>query len=222
MKNLTLVIPAKREEESLPIVLNELKDYECSIIVVLEEIDIKTFESIKNFNCRKFFQKSKGYGNAIIEGINEVQTEYLCIFNADGAFDPKYLNEMLQLCENRDYIFASRYLDGGGSDDDTIITRIGNFIFTSLGKIFFSLKISDILYTYVLGKTKSFKLLNLKSNDFGLCVELPIKMSRNNSLYKDIPSHERIRIKGVKKVREFRDGFKILICMVKLFFKQKI
>ena len=78
---------------------------------------------------------------------------------------------MLHLCENRDYVFASRYLNGGGSDDDTILTKIGNYIFTSLGIIFFSLKISDILYTYVLGKTKSFKLLNLKSHDFCFCVE---------------------------------------------------
>ena len=28
MKNLTLLIPAKEESESLPIVLNELKDYD--------------------------------------------------------------------------------------------------------------------------------------------------------------------------------------------------
>ena len=54
-----------------------------------------------------------------------MKTEYLCIFNADGSFDPKYLNEMLELCKDRDYVFASRYLKGAGSDDDTIVTKIG-------------------------------------------------------------------------------------------------
>ena len=34
------------------------------------------------------FQKGKGYGNALIEGINLINTEYLCIFNADGSFNP--------------------------------------------------------------------------------------------------------------------------------------
>ena len=222
MKNLTLVVPAKREEESLPVVLRELKEYDCSIIVVLEETDHATLQAIKDFNCKIVFQKGKGYGNAIIEGINNVKTDFLCIFNADGSFEPKDLSKMLKLCEDKDFVYASRYLKGAGSDDDTIITIIGNFIFTLLGKIFFSLKLSDILYTYVLGKTKTFLSLNLESNDFCLCVELPIKMNRNNAKYIDVPSHERVRVHGVKKVREFRDGLKILFGMIKFFFISKV
>ena len=219
MENLTLVIPAKREEGSLPLVLKEIKNFNCTIIVVLEESDLLTIEAIKDLECKLIFQKGRGYGNAIIEGINEVETEYLCIFNADGSFDPKYLSEMLKLCENQDYVFASRYLKGAGSDDDTIVTKIGNFIFSTLGKILFSLKLSDILYTYILGKTESFKSLNLKSNDFCLCVEIPVKMKRKNARYLEIPSFERIRIHGIKKVKAFQDGLKILIYMIKLVFK---
>ena len=101
--------------------------------------------------------------------MNSVQTDYLCIFNADGSFDPKYLNEMLSKCEeNYDFIFASRYMKNSGSDDDTLITKVGNYVFTKIGNIFFSVNISDILYTYLLGKTKSFKKLNLKCKDFRL------------------------------------------------------
>ena len=48
------------------------------------------------------YQNQKGYGNALIHGINNVKTEYLCIFNADGSFNPKYLSEMLELCKNRE------------------------------------------------------------------------------------------------------------------------
>tara|TARA_Y100000996_G_scaffold413245_1_gene401046 strand:- start:857 stop:1522 length:666 start_codon:yes stop_codon:yes gene_type:complete len=219
MNNLTLVIPAKNEKDSLPIVLKEIKDYDCSVIVVLEETDESTIASIKDFNCKIIFQNGRGYGNAIIEGINNVKTEYLCIFNADGSFDPKYLNKMLNLCGENDFVFTSRYLPGGKSDDDTIVTKFGNYIFSSLGKIFFSLKISDILFTYILGKSKSFQSLNLKSQDFCLCVEIPIKAKRSNAKYIDIPSHERLRIAGLKKVNEFRDGFKILLGMIKLFLK---
>ena len=217
MKNLTLVIPAKKEEGSLPIVLNEVKDFDCSIIIILEETDKTTIEAIKDFNCKKIYQKGRGYGNAIIEGINEVKTDYLCIFNADGSFDPKYLREMLDLCKNRDYVFSSRYLKSAGSDDDTIVTKIGNFIFSTLGNILFSSKLSDILFTYILGKTSSFRSLNLKCKDFCLCVEIPINAKKMNASYKEIPSYERKRIAGNKKVNEFRDGFKILIYMIKRF-----
>ena len=219
MPNLTLIIPAKNEAESLPSVLNELKNFDFNKIVILESSDIETIESIKNFNCEILYQNEKGYGNALIQGINNTKTEYLCIFNADGSFDPKYLNEMLELCKNKDLVFASRYLKGAGSDDDTILTKIGNYIFSFLGNIFFSLKLSDILYTYVLGKTDSFKKLNLKSNDFCFCVEMPIKASSFKMDIIDTPSYERKRIGGEKKVSEFRDGFKILLFMIKSFFK---
>ena len=220
MKNLTLIIPAKHEEESLPQVLNEIKDYECNIIIILEESDLKTINSIKNFSCKVLYQSEHGYGNALIEGMNSVETDYTCIFNADGSFDPKYLKEMLNLCkENRDFVFASRYMKEGGSDDDTLITRIGNFIFSMIGNIFFSLNISDILYTFLLGKTDSFKKLDLKSNDFCLCVEMPIKAKRLGMNIIDTPSYERKRIAGVKKVNEFKDGFKILTYIFKSFFK---
>ena len=48
--------------------------------------------------------------------------------------DPKYLDQMLNDCKKYDFVFASRYLDGGGSDDDNIVTYVGNLFFTWLGK----------------------------------------------------------------------------------------
>ncbi len=221
MENLTLIIPAKEEADSLPTVLREIDQLKCKKVVILHISDLNTIKSIKNFDCEIIYQKNHGYGDALIEGINSVKTDYLCIFNADGSFDPKSLKEMLALCMDQDFVFTSRYLKEGSTEDDTILTRIGNFIFSLLGKILFSLKISDILYTYILGKTKSFQSLKLESLDFCLCVEIPVKAKRLNSSYLDIPSNERKRIAGIKKVNEFRDGLKILLYMIKLFFKIK-
>ncbi len=218
MKDLTLLIPAKFESESLPIVLNELKNFNCEKKIILESSDIETINQIKKFDCDIIYQIKKGYGDALTTGIEKVKTKYLCIFNADGSFDPKYLNSMLTACENLDFIFASRYLKDGGSEDDTLITRFGNFVFSTLGNLLFSLNISDILYTYILGKTESFRSLNLKSKDFCLCVEIPINAMRQKKKYLDIPSKERKRIAGFKKVNEFKDGFKILSYMLKRLF----
>ena len=220
MKNLTLIIPAKNESDSLPTVLEEIKDYECKVIIILESTDIETINAAKNFNCKLIYQSDKGYGNALIEGMNNVETDYLCIFNADGSFDPRYLDKMLNICKtNMDFVFASRYLREGGSDDDTFLTKIGNFMFSTIGNVFFSLKLSDILYTFLLGKTSSFKKLDLKSKDFCLCVEMPIKAKEYKMNFIDTPSYERKRIAGQKKVSEFRDGYKILTYMIKSFFK---
>jgi len=126
----------------------------------------------------------------------------------------------LELAEKEfDFVFASRYKNGGGSDDDTILTLLGNKFFSLLGKIFFSLKIDDILYTYILGRTETFRKLELKSQDFRLCVEIPIKAGKKKFSYTNIPSFERKRLFGEKKVNEFRDGFMILIYMLFFFVR---
>ena len=49
MKNLTLVIPAKNEEYSLPRVLDEIKNYNCKKLIVLSKSDTETIRSIKNY-----------------------------------------------------------------------------------------------------------------------------------------------------------------------------
>ena len=91
MDNLTLIIPAKKESESLPNVLMELKKYNLKIIIVLEKSDQETIDSIKNYECQILYQTNNGYGDALIMGLNSVQTKYFCIFNADGSFNPAIL-----------------------------------------------------------------------------------------------------------------------------------
>ena len=221
MTNLTIVIPAKNEAESLPIVLDRFIHKNYKIFVVLEESDLKTIKAIENKNCDLVFQSKKGFGNALREGIDQSDTEYFCIFNADGSMEIEEIDLMLQKIKktNDDIIFASRYEKDGKSDDDTIVTLIGNKIFTLIGKIFFSLPITDILYTFVLGKTEKVKKLSLKEDDFRFCVELPIKAIKNNYLISSITAHEKKRIAGKKKVNAIKDGFLILICLISLYFK---
>lgn len=225
LEKLTLVIPAKNEDESLPLVLEELKIYKVNKIVIIPRDDLKTFEAVKKFDCKIIFQEKAGYGAAIIEGLNNSQSEYSCIFNADGSFQPSDLNKMYNLLEDRneklDFIFNSRYIGSGGSDDDTILTKIGNFFFTNLCNLLFKTNASDVLYTYVMGKTKCFIENELKCNDFTLCVELVISAKRNSQKYFFLNSYERSRLKGKKKVNEFKDGFLILIYMLKEFFRRK-
>ena len=219
--NLTLVIPAKEEADCLYHVLKELQIFNVQkILVIPKEASLPenwAFENIKIIN-----QKKNGYGNALLEGVENVNTKYFCIFNADGSFNPKEIIGMLELTNNYDFVFNSRYLKNGKSDDDTFLTTVGNYIFSSIGKIFFKIKLSDILYTYVLADTSKFRKLNVESVDFGFCVEMPIKLSRSGFSYAELPSNERKRISGKKNVNEFIDGYKILIRMIKLFFNIKI
>ena len=222
MKDVTLVIPAKSEAESLPKVLNELKKNPFKIIVVMPKDDFSTLRSAKKYNCKIIFQKKNGYGSALSQGIHSVKTKYFCIFNADGAFNPKYLKKMLLIINKKnDFVFNSRYEKNAGSDDDTFLTFIGNQIFTFICNMLFNLNISDVLFTYVMGSTKAFKSLKINSKDFSFCVELPIKAKFKKYKFTNLPTHERARIAGKKKVNEFKDGFLILISIIRLFIFKK-
>ena len=123
--------------------------------------------------------------------------------------------------KKNDFVFGSRYKKGGYSEDDTLITKLGNFFFSKIGQFFFALKLDDILYTYVMGDTEKIKKLKMTSHDFCFCIELPIKIKMKNYKYTSIPSYERLRYSGVKKVNEIKDGFKILFKMIYFFFKKK-
>jgi len=223
MKNLTLLIPAKNEEESLSFVLKELKKIKCKKLLIVTNISNKISILKKKYNCDLIVQKKNGYGSAIKEGIKRIRTKYLCIFNADGSFDYKTLHKMHEniIKNNKKFLFASRYEKGGGSLDDTFLTYVGNMIFTFIGNFFFKLNLSDILFTYTMGVTKNFKKLNLKSNDFRLCVEIPIKIINKNFFIDTVPSFEKKRIAGKKNVNEFKDGFLILLYLLNSFLRNE-
>ena len=220
MNELTLVIPAKNEAESLPIVLDELKKYNYKIDIILHITDLGTIQAIREYDVNIIYQENFGYGDALINGIKQCKTKYFCIFNADGSFNPSEINQMFKTLQSKklDFIFASRYGANSGSDDDTVLTLVGNYIFTYIGKIFFKLNITDILYTFVIGKTEQAKKLNLDQKDFSFCVELPIKAKKMKMQLGSINSYERKRIAGKKKVNALKDGFLILKHMIRLFF----
>ena len=47
MKDLTIIIPAKDEKESLPVVIENLKTLGCEIIITMKNDDIETMKTIK-------------------------------------------------------------------------------------------------------------------------------------------------------------------------------
>ena len=96
MKDLTLIIPAKKESESLPKVLEELKKYNLKTKIILSSDDLDTINSISKFNIEIIYQKNKGYGDALITGINSLNDGLFCIFNADGSFNPNELKKCIK------------------------------------------------------------------------------------------------------------------------------
>ena len=75
-KEVTLIIPAKQESISLPIVLRKLEIYNFEILVVLDRNDIETIESIKYL---KHIEGTKGLYEIRIE-VNSNIYRIFCFF----------------------------------------------------------------------------------------------------------------------------------------------
>ena len=59
MHDLTLVLPTKKEAESLPIFLKELEKYNCKKLICLEKEDTETKKAIANFENIKILEQKK-------------------------------------------------------------------------------------------------------------------------------------------------------------------
>ena len=221
-KNISIIIPAKNEEQSLPLMLQELPiDIIKEIIIVDGHSNDQTIDVVEKLQIQEvqiIQQTGKGYGDAINEGIKKVTGEYVVVMDADGSQNPKPLTELMTKIEKEalDVCFCSRYLPGAGSDDDTLIRYIGNKIFSFLLKYVHGVKLSDALFTYCMVRKNVFERLKMISSDFSWCVEFPIRVHNTGFKYAEIPLFERRRFAGKSKVNAFVDGFLIAMTIFKL------
>ncbi len=220
--NLEILIPTFNEGENIEIVINDLNNEGYFNITILDANSTdNTVEIAKKFNCKILLDDKniKGFGASIINGLKKLDKDYFCIFDGDNSFNPKDISKLIEKINlNYDFVFASRYLNNEKSEDDTFVTKLGNFIFTKLVQILFKINTSDVLFFFVLGKKKDINKLNLLQKDFSICTEFIIKAHKNFKCT-EVLSKERKRLHGVSKVNKFFDGLTILNNILKLYFK---
>ena len=227
-KDFTFVIPAKNEDESINKVLNEIRKIgkDCKILICLNDKFDSTYKVVKKkYKVKFLFINSTGFGKSIRNGLNNSTTKYTCISMADGSSKISDLFKMYSYLKNNNdlsFIIGSRYEKKSKSYDDNIISYVGNYIFTKMLNFFYTTDISDALYSFVAGKTIKFKKLGLKTDDFTLAIEMPLKIINSKLKYSIISTIEKKRIGGEKKVNYFKDGFLILIYFIKYLINKKI
>ncbi len=152
MKDLTIIVPAYNEEDSLPTLLIDLREYclenNCKLIVVNDGSSDATGEilnkAIKDDDDTLTVLHNKinrGYGNAIKTAIENVGTEYLITVDADGQHslgDIRMLFNHL-LTTDADMVIGKRDSHSGSS-----YRRFGKFMIRSIAKLLMSFQITDL------------------------------------------------------------------------------
>lgn len=221
-----------RKISLLILVLNEID----GLKEIIPKIDLKLFNSIifvdggstdgsiEWLNQNKFkivHQKEKGLGNAYLDGLKEINDDFVITFSPDGNSDPSRLKKMVEIIntEEFDILICSRYLRWAKSDDDNLITSFGNWLFTKTFNILYRQNITDYLVLYRAFKKSIVNELNVNELSIAWQSQLICRAAKANKKILEIPGTEPKRIGGETKVSVIGNGFAELFMVFKEYFK---
>mgnify|MGYP001262414432 CR=1 FL=1 len=229
MKNkptITLVIPTINEIEGLKVVFPRIDRSLFDEVLVIDASSTDgTVEYISKYPDVKFVtQKSKGMQNAMMEMLEIVNTDYIVEFSPDNNCIPEQLPDIIsKIYEGYDIVVVSRYLGEATSEDDTIISGFGNWMFSKMIRYLGKFPITDALTLYKGYKSSipKEKLFN-KYLSTDLIFEPLLSAYSNLKGYKyaEIPGTEPARIGGESTLPWFKAGLCISLFIVRLYVKK--
>ena len=217
MPKVSAVIPTLNEVSTIKMVLDSLpKDVVDEVLVIDGHSTDGTVELVKSLGYQVYFEEGNGFGAAFATGAKKATGEIVVFINSDFSHDaadiPKFLEKIK---EGYDMVMASRYMKGGGSEDDSLLHYIGNRIITFTVNLVHRTHFSDILYFYLAAKKEVFDRVETKAQGFEYCIYWPIKSHKGCFKITQIPSFERKRAGGKAKVNALIHGTKIFLSIFK-------
>jgi len=203
-----VIIPAYNEEESIGFVVNDIpKNLVSEIIVCNNNSSDNTVEVAKSAGATVVDQPKKGYGSACLKGMEYIsskpiaeQPDVVVFLDGDYSDHPEEMEGMLkEIAENGiDLVIGSRALGNKESGAMTPQQVFGNWLATTLLKLFYNYEFTD-LGPFRAIKWDKLKDLGMQDPDFGWTVEMQARAARAKLKCKEIPVSYRKRI-GVSKI----------------------
>ncbi len=194
--------------EELQLVLND----PYLLVVDGRSVD-KTVEISKNMGADVILQKKKGKGEAISQGIKELNSEvrYVVFIDADFTYPAEYNPKMIEILEqNTDVgmVIGNRF-NGKFNFKDAISDAFyaGNRFLAFAQHLFNGIKLCDPLSGLRVSRWKILKNWEPKSKGFDVEAEMNYRVERLGYRVIEIPIRYRPRL-GEKKLK-LRHGFTI-------------
>lgn len=211
-----VVIPTLNEEKSLALVLEELPKVGIDDVLIIDGNSVdKTVEVAKGFGANVVPQAGNGKGNAVCQAFcgGYLDVDAVVLLDADGSMRPAEIPLLVEkLASGADLAKGSRFIEGGHSEDLSLLRRFGNLLFLSMVKLFWRADYTDLCYGYAAFRKETVKKLGaiLKSQNFEIETEVFIKAKKLGLKVAEVPSVELRRRYGKSNLNCFTDGFRIL------------
>jgi glycosyltransferase involved in cell wall biosynthesis len=229
MTHIKVIIPAYNEADSISHVINDIPSHVNEVIVVSNNSTDDTEINAKKAGATVLTETNKGYGYACLKGMQYISAQnkkpdIIVFLDGDYSDYPEELNKIVApiINDNIDFVIGARDKKLREKGAMTTPQIFGNWLATTLMKLFFKAKFTDlgpfraIKYEKLLG-------LNMEDKTYGWTVEMQLKALKQNLTYTEIPVNYRNRI-GVSKVSgtlkgAIFAGIKILSWIFKYSFK---
>jgi len=225
----SLVLPAYREEENLRIILPRLQEAIRPLSGTFEVIVVDTVEPLDftSVVCQKYGARyvrrrpTNNFGDAVRTGIQEAGGQWIMFMDADGSHSPEFIPCLIRETEHNDVVIASRYIEGGNTENDPVLiwmSRLLNFSYAAI----LNLKCKDVSNSFKIYRASLLKSLVLDCQNFDIIEEILYKINRRNPgiKIKEIPFGFKKRIFGKTKRNLFLFILTYLITIVKLRLKK--
>ncbi len=205
MTKINVIIPAFNEADSISYVIRDIPEKIDEIIVVNNNSTDNTEINAKQAGATVLTENSKGYGYACLKGMEYVSNkterpDIIVFLDGDYSDHPEELTKIVApiIDNNIDFVIGARVKRLREPGAMTVPQILGNWLATTLMKLFFGARFTD------LGPFRAIKYhklleLNMEDKTYGWTIEMQLKALKKNLTYTEIPVNYRNRI-GVSKV----------------------
>jgi len=222
----SIVIPAKNEARNLPHVFEKLPT-DCEVILVDGNSTDDTVSITHRLrpDITVISQSRAGKGNALACGFAAATGDFIVMIDADGSNDPAEIAAFVAaLKDGADFAKGSRFLPGGGSQDISVIRRIGNFWLNKIVNVLYGTRYTDLCYGYNAFRRECLDVMTLNATEIDDCesgavlwgdgfeVEtlINVRIAKAGLRVTEVPSFERVRHFGASNLNAFSDGWRVL------------
>ena len=152
---LTVVIPCLNEEDTLGLCLSKLvrvaknENFKLEVIVADNGSKDDSIDIASKFGARIVHVSRRGYGAALMGGIQKANAPYILMADADDSYDFLQVPTFFEKTKERfDLIQGCRLPKGGGKIEKGAMPwshrHIGNPLFTFLVRTWFNSPVNDV------------------------------------------------------------------------------
>ncbi len=181
--DLTIVLPAYREAESLETLLPQLRrvadslQVTTAILIVDSEQPLDDTAAICSELGVQHIHRTGGnsFGDAVRSGIASAKGRHLLFMDADGSHNPDLVRLLWDNRDKGDIIVGSRYVAGGGTENPKILIFL-SWLVNVVFRLFLGLKCRDVSNSLRLYQAEHLKSTKLVSDNFDIVEEILIKL----------------------------------------------